>query len=81
MVRTPFVDAVEVAVNGEPCGVRTWPPYVFDLTPALHQGENDVEICVANTLGNIILETYAGQAPPVYPTSGLAAAPELLTTG
>ncbi len=71
-------DAVEVLVNGEPCGVRVWPPYVFDLTPVLRQGGNDLEIRVSNTLGNIILGTYAGAAPSAYPLSGLLANPELL---
>jgi len=71
-------DAVEVCVNGAPCGVRAWPPYVFDLTPALRPGDNALEIRVANTLGNIILETYAGQQPSAYPTSGLKQPPGLL---
>jgi len=71
-------DAVEVVVNGARCGVRAWPPYVFDLTPALKPGDNALEIRVANTLGNIILETYAGQQPSVYPTSGLKQPPRVL---
>jgi hypothetical protein len=72
------VDAVEVAVNGSPCGVRAWPPYLLDLTSALRPGENTLEVRVANTLGNIILETYAGQQPSAYPTSGLKHPPRLL---
>ena len=58
--------------------MRTWPPYVFDLTPCLRTGDNELAVEVRNTLGNIILETYAGQAPPVRPTSGLVRPPRLL---
>lgn len=71
-------DAIEVLVNGQTVGVRVWPPYVFDLTPALNHGENCLEVRVANTLGNLILETYAGAVPSEYPVSGLLAVPELL---
>ncbi|MBI2941012.1 MAG: hypothetical protein HYY04_11310 [Chloroflexi bacterium] len=28
----------EVSVNGQPCGVRLWHPYRFDITAALHDG-------------------------------------------
>ena len=80
MLRLPrCVDAVEVRVNGRSCGVRVWPPYVFDLTDGLKQGSNDIEIRVSNTLGNIITETYAGQQPDRPPISGLLAPPELLS--
>lgn len=71
-------DAIEVLVNGQSVGVRVWPPYLFDLTPALRQGENCLEIRVANTLGNLIPQTYGGAVPTEYPVSGLLAAPELL---
>ena len=72
-------DAVDVRVNDLPCGVRTWPPYVFDLTEPLDPGDNVLEIRVSNTLGNIITETYAGRAPRERPQSGLLAPPKLLT--
>ena len=71
-------DAVEVRVNGHSCGVRVWPPYVFELTPGLREGRNDLEIRVSNTLGNIITETYAGHRPDCPPSSGLLATPRLL---
>lgn len=41
----------EVIVNGAPTGVRTWSPYVFDLTGHLSPGANDLEVRVFNTLG------------------------------
>jgi len=72
-------DAVEVLVNGVLCGVRTWPPYVFDLNSAMRQGENILEIRVHNTLGNIITEVYGGKAPAEFPVSGLLTPPRLLT--
>ena len=72
-------DAVEVLANGESCGIRTWPPYTFDLAPHLQKGENDLEIRVHNTLGNIITETYSGIRPAEFPTSGVLSPPRLLT--
>ena len=72
-------DAVELRVNGEACGVRTWPPYVFDLAGHLREGDNVLEIRVRNTLGNIITETYGGNAPDQPPISGLLAPPRLLS--
>ena len=72
------VDAVEVRVNSHSCGVRVWPPYVFELTPGLRDGRNDLEIRVSNTLGNIITETYAGHQPDLPTVSGLLAPPRLL---
>jgi len=71
-------DAVELRVNGETCGVRAWPPYVFELAGYVRRGANDLEIRVRNTLGNIITETYGGSAPDQPPLSGLLAPPRLL---
>ena len=72
-------DAVEVLVNGASCGVRTWPPYVFDLNGHLNPGENEMQIRVHNTLGNVITETYGGSRPVEFPVSGLLAPPRLLS--
>ena len=74
-------DAVEVRVNGVSCGVRVWPPYVFELTAGLCRGGNELEIHLCNTLGNIITETYGGAAPSERPCSGLLEPPRLLTIG
>ncbi|MFH1741930.1 MAG: glycosyl hydrolase [bacterium] len=41
----------EVVVNGEPCGVRVWHPYRFDITKAVRAGTNRVEMHIYNTLG------------------------------
>jgi len=74
-------DAVEVFLNGTSCGTRAWYPYIFNLTPQLRPGENQLEISIHNTLGNIITATYGGRRPANSPTSGLTAAPRLLILG
>ena len=71
-------DAIEVLVDGQSAGRTAWPPYVFELTEMLGEGECELEIRVGNTLGNLITEAYAGSRPPVYPAGGLLAAPQLL---
>ncbi len=43
--------SAEVTLNGQPCGVRLWHPYRFDLTAAVRAGANDLEITVFSTLG------------------------------
>ncbi len=79
LLRLPkCTDAVEVHLNGKLCGVRTWPPYVFDLTPRAARGTNCLEIRIRNTLGNMITETYAGMVPTERPSSGLLQPPRLL---
>jgi len=42
----------EVAVNGQPAGVRLARPYRFDITALVREGANKIEIKVANTLAN-----------------------------
>ena len=41
----------DVSVNGKACGVRIWHPYRFDITKAVQEGENTIEMRVYNTLG------------------------------
>lgn len=41
----------EVKVNGNLVGARVLSPYRFDITDALHTGENQIEVAVFNTLG------------------------------
>ena len=41
---------VELRIDGQPCGHRTWAPFRFDFTP-LH-GRHRLELCVENTLAN-----------------------------
>jgi hypothetical protein len=47
-------DVLELAVNGVPRGVCPWPPYRCDLTGALKEGVNLVELKVTNTLINLL---------------------------
>ena len=42
--------AAEVFVNGEPAGVRVAQPFKFDVTGLLRDGENTIEVRVANTI-------------------------------
>jgi hypothetical protein len=63
-------DALEVIVNGRSAGVRLWAPYAVEITDLLHEGENTLELRVANTLVNQLEAT-------VRP-SGLAGAPRLV---
>ena len=45
----------EVVVNGKPCGVAWTRPYRLDITKAITQGENKLEIAVTNTWANRII--------------------------
>ena len=41
-----------VTVNGQDCGRRAWAPFLFDVTAALQNGRNRLEIRVTTTLAN-----------------------------
>lgn len=43
-------ETARVRVNGLEAGVRIAPPYRFEIGTLIHQGENELEIIVANTL-------------------------------
>jgi hypothetical protein len=47
-------DVLEVLVNGEQRAVCPWPPYRCDLTGALREGSNVIELKVTNTLINLL---------------------------
>jgi hypothetical protein len=40
-------------VNGTSIGTKLWPPYQWDITDAVHEGENELRIQTANTLENL----------------------------
>ncbi|OPA73379.1 beta-galactosidase [Paenibacillus selenitireducens] len=40
-------------VNGSDVGVRLWPPYAWDITPFIHEGQQNITLKVANTLENL----------------------------
>src|SRR5919202_7016533 len=63
-------DVLEVVVNGSPSGVRLWPPYTVDVTSAVHEGENSIELRVANTPANLLNAEERA--------SGLSEAPRLV---
>jgi len=46
------VSSAEVHLNGKLIGIRTSPPWTFDLTGNLRTGENRIEVLVCNTLSN-----------------------------
>jgi alpha-L-rhamnosidase len=64
-------DCVQVTVNGRPARVLLWPPYVAEVTGLIRDGENEVELAVANTLSNLL---SADRRP-----SGLAGAPRIVS--
>jgi hypothetical protein len=63
-------DVVEVVVNGQSAGVRLWPPYGIEVTDLLQDGDNVLELRVANTLVNLL--------EAVRRPSGLSGAPRLV---
>lgn len=52
-----------VLVNGKDCGTLWTAPYELDITQALHEGLNELEITVVNTWANAIQGMDEGQAP------------------
>jgi hypothetical protein len=46
------VSTAEVWVNGRPAGVKTTPPWVFEISGLVREGGNHVEILVYNTASN-----------------------------
>ena len=55
--------------NGIDCGIRVCPPYRYDLTDALRNGENELVIEISNTLANAIRDGFSGYM--AIPASGL----------
>jgi hypothetical protein len=40
----------QLSVNGKDCGIRISAPYLFDITDAVKNGENEAVVVVSNTL-------------------------------
>lgn len=55
--------------NGKDLGIRVCPPYRYDLTSALHDGENELVIEVSNTLANAVRDHFSSFM--AIPASGL----------
>jgi len=47
-------ETAEVRINGTRAGVVLWRPYSLDITPLVDQGENTIEVTVANTAANLL---------------------------
>jgi hypothetical protein len=62
LLDAPIRDVAVVTVNGKRVGSVWHPPYTLDITGELHEGENRIEIQVANTALNML----AGRAPVDY---------------
>jgi alpha-L-rhamnosidase len=70
-LEVPMIDdVVEALVNGLPAGVRVWDPYVFDVTELVREGDNELELRVANTPSNLL---NADRRP-----SGIAGPPRIV---
>ncbi|HJD45583.1 MAG TPA: glycoside hydrolase [Candidatus Mediterraneibacter norfolkensis] len=52
-------ETAEVFVNGNSAGVRLCPPYRFDLTGMLREGENELAVEVTNTLGTSVRDAVS----------------------
>ncbi|MDR0352930.1 MAG: hypothetical protein LBI02_06175 [Opitutaceae bacterium] len=80
-------DIAEVAVNGRPLGILWKPPYRIDITGALHDGGNHLEIKVTNQWTNRLIGDMAlpdGEkilSSPVRPGPRGVAAPALPESG
>ena len=56
-------DIAHVWINGKDCGIAWTAPYEVDITGALHQDNNTIEIEVVNTWHNALRGADQGKAP------------------
>ena len=52
-------ETAEVTLNGTNIGVRLFPPYEFDMSGVLKQGENELEILVTNSYGYHMRDVFS----------------------
>jgi predicted GH43/DUF377 family glycosyl hydrolase len=69
----------EIKVNNTPCGIVWTPPYTIDITNAIKEGENKIEIAVTNTWGNQINEKEKYKAGLLGPIELKVAMPDSAT--
>ncbi len=69
-IDSPVMDAAEVWLNGTLIGRLFAPPFELDLTPALRQGENQLEIKVTNRLVNQLAHTMLYDFSAVHQAYG-----------
>ena len=46
-------DVLEIWVNGNKVATRPWPPFIADITDCVHEGSNQIELKVTNTMVNL----------------------------
>jgi len=52
-------DCIEVLVNGRSLGVKAWTPYQWEgASQILHQGDNELEVRITNTLIGLLEGKY-----------------------
>ena len=66
----------DVRVNGEQVGRKAWAPYEFDVSEKIRPGTNTLDVIVANTLANALLDPhveevwYSKTDEPGWPSTG-----------
>lgn len=73
-----------VRLNGQDCGLAWTAPYEVDITDALQQGQNQLELIVVNTWANALQGNDEGKAPfdNIWTNARYRkASPELLPAG
>lgn len=56
-------EIIDVNVNNIACGTRISPKYIFDISHALHKGENNFIITVVNNLARAIRDPFSEYLP------------------
>lgn len=69
-------DGAEVFVNDRSCGRRIAPNWVYDLTPAVHPGENRLRIDMAATPARKVAALYPREGPVFSMSVPAAVKPE-----
>lgn len=69
---TDVGDIARIVVNGVDCGVAWTAPFRVEVSPALHAGENELEIEVANPWRNRLIAEGAEASGEVFaPMTGV----------
>lgn len=56
-------EVVEVWINKKLAGIRPWSPYVVEISEFLKEGENQIDIKVVNSFGNLLQSSWVGRPP------------------
>ncbi len=71
----------EVRLNGRELGTRLWRPYRCEVTSALHEGENCLEVTVTNGLAEIFLHPALDKPWDYGPDTAGLVRPDQLVSG